>query len=278
MMYFTSQAISLSLGTLVGIPLCEGSCALAGSVALVMILYGASQWLNYEPWPGRSQKPPDLFGLFVAARQVVRATRPECQRVLAQSLILFCLSASFAAVQMTMVLFTRALAFANPFVVSTWVCEYDDTLAIFVGRLLLTGSSLVGLVFVFLLGTLAIPSSEDYITARVASFLGIDLTALDPDGIGEEGGMFRLNACKRCDKIHVQYELMMTATGRTVSAAVQIVPYGAVVAKACEYLNDPPLVYIGNKMSCLKMKKLERPPRPRKKNVLIRTERVLRHA
>lgn len=30
------------------------------------------------------------------------------------------------------------------------VCEYDDTLAIFVGRLLLTGSSLVGLVFVFL--------------------------------------------------------------------------------------------------------------------------------
>ena len=47
-------------------------------------------------------------------------------------------------------LFTRALAFANPFVVSTWVCEYDDTLAIFVGRLLLTGSSLVGLVFVFL--------------------------------------------------------------------------------------------------------------------------------
>ena len=34
---------------------------------------------------------------------------------------------------------------------------------------------------------------QDYITARVANFLGIDLTALDPDGIGEEGGMFRLN-------------------------------------------------------------------------------------
>lgn len=297
MMYFTSQAISWSLGRLVGIPLCEGSCALAGSVALVMILYGASQWLNY-----------DLFGLFVAARQVVRATRPECQRVLAQSLILFCLSASFAAVQMTMVLFTRALAFANPFVVSTWVCEYDDTLAIFVGRLLLTGSSLVGLVFVFLCVNGHF-MGQDYITARVASFLGIDLTALDPDGIGEEGGMFRLNvfgaalptlfgiwwdpwnidaylvherahvysmelrdpqACKRCDKIHVQYELMMTATGRTVSAAVQIVPYGAVVAKACEYLNDPPLIYIGNKMSCLKMKKLERPEPPRKKNVLLK--------
>lgn len=38
-----------------------------------------------------------------------------------------------------------------------------------------------------------LPVWQDYITARVASFLGIDLTALDPDGIGEEGGMFRLN-------------------------------------------------------------------------------------
>ena len=53
------QTLQLPPWGLVGIPLCEGSCALAGSVALVMILYGASQWLNY-----------DLFGLFVAARQV----------------------------------------------------------------------------------------------------------------------------------------------------------------------------------------------------------------
>ena len=36
--------------------------SLTGSVALVMILYGASQWLNYEPWPGRSQKPPVTHG------------------------------------------------------------------------------------------------------------------------------------------------------------------------------------------------------------------------
>ena len=70
-LFWASQLISLLLGNLVGIPLCEGSTALVGSVALVMILYGASQWLNY-----------DLFGLFVAARQVVKATRPECQRIL----------------------------------------------------------------------------------------------------------------------------------------------------------------------------------------------------
>lgn len=47
--------------------------------------------------------------------------------------------------------------------------------------------------FFFFGGFPSDPAREDYITARVASFLGIDLTALDPDGIGEEGGMFRLN-------------------------------------------------------------------------------------
>ena len=30
------------------------------------------------------------------------------------------------------------------------VCAYDDTLAVFVGRILLTGSSVVGVAFVFL--------------------------------------------------------------------------------------------------------------------------------
>ena len=41
--------------------------------------------------------------------QVVKATRPECQRVLAQSLILLCLGASFAAVQMTMASWRKKL-------------------------------------------------------------------------------------------------------------------------------------------------------------------------
>ena len=179
----------------------------------------------------------------MASRQVVKATRPECQRILAQSLILLCLGASFAAVQMTMapladphgprptapcgaseVLFTRALAFANPFLNATWVCAYDDTLAVFVGRILLTGSSLIGVAFVFLcvnghfvgqaprtvgsrfrartrgkwhetgrFGAVSgcFGAREDYITERVAKFLSIDLAQLDPDGVGEGGGWFR---------------------------------------------------------------------------------------
>lgn len=63
----------------------------------------------------------------------------------------------------------------------------------------------------------------------------------------------------------------MTATGRTVSAAVQIVPYGAVVAKACEYLNDPPLVYIGTRMSCMRVRKLEHSYTKGTKNPLMWT-------
>ena len=34
---------------------------------------------------------------------------------------------------------------------------------------------------------------QDYITERVAKFLNIDLTALDPDGAGDDGGWFRLD-------------------------------------------------------------------------------------
>eukprot|EP00931_Biecheleriopsis_adriatica_P025063 TRINITY_DN15489_c0_g1_i1.p1 TRINITY_DN15489_c0_g1~~TRINITY_DN15489_c0_g1_i1.p1 ORF type:complete len:2718 (-),score=458.01 TRINITY_DN15489_c0_g1_i1:101-8230(-) len=284
---YASQLVAFVLARLIGIPLCEGSCSLVGSVSLVMILYGASQWLNY-----------DLFGLFVASRQVVKSTRPECQRLFAQAMILICMSASFAAIQVTMVLFTRALQFANPFQQATWVCPFDDTLALYIGRTLLSASSLIGLMFVFLCVNGHF-FGQDYLVERVAKFLDIDLAALDPDGAGEGGGWFRLGVfgaalptlagiwwdpwnidaflvkerahvyamelkdpqpCQSCGAIHTDYELMMTATGRTISAAAQIVPYGAIVAKASEYLNDPPIVYIGSRLPCLRLTKVPREP------------------
>eukprot|EP00440_Ansanella_granifera_P014452 gb/GFBE01015706.1/.p1 GENE.gb/GFBE01015706.1/~~gb/GFBE01015706.1/.p1 ORF type:complete len:2679 (+),score=463.31 gb/GFBE01015706.1/:1-8037(+) len=284
-MLISSEVIAYVLTGIVGIPLCEGSCALVGSVCLVMILYGASQWLNY-----------DLFGLFVAARQMVKGTRPECQRIFAQAMILVFMSISFGSIQVTMVLFTRALAFANPFQQATWICPYDDSLALYIGRVMLSLSALIGLGFVFLCVNGHF-FGQDYITARVAKFLDIDLDALDPDGAGDGGGWFRMDVfgamvptlagvwwdpwninaflvkerahvyamelrdpqpCVTCGKIHTNYELMMTATGRTLSGAVQILPYGAVVAKASEYFNDPPLVYIGDSMSCLKVSKRPR--------------------
>ncbi|CAE8657922.1 unnamed protein product, partial [Polarella glacialis] len=176
MMSWSGQTLSWALGTTMGIPLCEGSCVVVGSVALIMILWGGAQWLNY-----------DLFGLFTASRQMVKATRPECQRAFAQAWIMACLSISFGIVQMMMVLFTRALYFANPFKESQWMCPYDDSLAVYIGRGMLSISALVGLSFVFLCVNGHF-FGQDYITERVGNYLNINLATLDPDGASKDGG------------------------------------------------------------------------------------------
>jgi len=289
MMYTASQGVSWALTLTIGLPLCEGSCVLVGSVGLVAVLVCAMQWLNY-----------DLFGLFVAARSMSRSTRPECQRIFAQSAIMGMLGLSFAIIQLSMVLFTRALLFANPFQQTVWMCEYDDTLALYMGRTLLFMSALGGVVFVFF----AVNGhfmGQDYLLERVGRFLAIDLDGLDPDGTGPGGGIVRCNVflaafptlcglwldwwnieaflvaerarvyaevlwdpqpCRTCGKIHTPYDLMMTATGRTISITTQIVPYGALLGKASEYLNDPPFFYWGTKLTCMSASRAPETARP----------------
>eukprot|EP00437_Effrenium_voratum_P023928 CAMPEP_0181398390 /NCGR_PEP_ID=MMETSP1110-20121109/1014_1 /TAXON_ID=174948 /ORGANISM="Symbiodinium sp., Strain CCMP421" /LENGTH=2547 /DNA_ID=CAMNT_0023520335 /DNA_START=24 /DNA_END=7667 /DNA_ORIENTATION=+ len=289
MMDTASQGVSVALTFTIGMPLCEGSCVLVGSVGLVAVLVCAMQWLNY-----------DLFGLFVAARSMSRSTRPECQRIFAQSSIMGMLGLSFAIIQLSMVLFTRALLFANPFQQTVWMCEHDDTLALYMGRTLLFLSALGGIVFVFF----AVNGhfmGQDYLLERVGRFLAIDLDGLDPDGTGPGGGMVRCNVffaafptlcglwldwwnieaflvaerarvyaevlwdpqpCRTCGKIHTPYDLMMTATGRTISITTQIVPYGALLGKASEYLNDPPFIYWGRKLTCMSASRAPDTPRP----------------
>lgn len=46
------------------------------------------------------------------------------------------------------------------------------------------------------------------------------------------------------------YELMK-ASGRQLSLAYQIFPFGAVIGKACERFNNPPLIYWGSELKCL---------------------------
>ena len=289
MMDTASQGVSVALTFTIGMPLCEGSCVLVGSVGLVAVLVCAMQWLNY-----------DLFGLFVAARSMSRSTRPECQRIFAQSSIMGMLGLSFAIIQLSMVLFTRALLFANPFQQTVWMCEHDDTLALYMGRTLLFLSASGGIVFVFI----AVNGhfmGQDYLLERVGRFLAIDLDGLDPDGTGPGGGIVRCNVffaafptlcglwldwwnieaflvaerarvyaevlwdpqpCRTCGKIHTPYDLMMTATGRTISITTQIVPYGALLGKASEYLNDPPFIYWGKKLTCMSASRAPETARP----------------
>merc|ERR1719343_1576375 len=133
---------------------------------------------------------------------------------------------------------------------------------------------------------------QDYITREFSTRVGIDLKGLDPDGAGKEGGLFRWNTalsmipttlgiwidgwnvkgflikeravvyatqmrypetCPHCGEAHVPYWEVMKATGKQLSLAYQLVPFGAIIGKACEYLNDPPLFYWGRSLKCYKI-------------------------
>lgn len=265
------------IGYFVGIPGCEGSCVLIGSMALVMVLVTLTKFLNY-----------DFFGLFAAARQVAKSTRPACQRALFQGGIMGGLSLTFGTIQCAMVVFSRALKVADPFRSSTWACEWNDIMAIVVGRGLIFVSASVGIVL-FGLCANGHFMGQDYIIKPVGRFLRLNLDALDPDGVGDEGGLFQCSVlfamapticgvwldwwnvraylveeratiyaeqmrdpqtCLHCGEIHVKYNWIMTATGRQVSLACQILPYGILIGKASEYCNDPPLIYWGKKLRC----------------------------
>ncbi|CAJ1358072.1 unnamed protein product [Effrenium voratum] len=57
--------------------------------------------------------------------------------------------------------------------------------------------------------------------------------------------------CEDCGKPHVPYLELMKASGRQLSLAYQIFPFGAVIGKACERFNNPPLLYWGSTLKCL---------------------------
>jgi len=284
-MYWASQVLSILLSWSIGIPKCEGSCVLIGSVALIMVLIVVCQWLNY-----------DYFGLFAAARQVVKTTRPECQRTFMAGLVMGCMSAVFASIQCAMVLFARAVTMANPFRDTIWYCEYDDTFALYLGRGLITLSAMIGIFFVFLCinGHFM---GQDYIVKPLGKFLGMRLERLDPDG----QGLVRIDVlgaaiptlfgvwldawnvrafivhprahiyaqelqdpqpCQYCDQVHVKYDRIMCATGRQVSLAIQVLPYGSILGKLSEYANDPPLFYCGTCLPCMRTNQVGLAERP----------------
>lgn len=289
LMYWASQVMTYVIGYFVGIPKCEGSCVLIGSVALVMVLVTLTKWLNY-----------DFFGLYTAARQVAKSTRPECQKAFFQGLVMMCLSITFGAIQCAMVLFSRAIKVANPFRDTEWACEWNDIMALLVGRGLILVATLVGTSFFFLCANGHF-MGQDYIIKPVGRFLHLDLDALDPDGTGPEGGMFQCQVmfaaiptlagvwldwwnvkaflvrergtiyaeqlrdpqpCLTCGRIHTKYVNIMCATGRTCSLACQILPFGILIGKAGEYMNDPPMIYWGDELECITVRPTPSEPRP----------------
>jgi len=277
-MNLAGQILTRIISFFIGIPQCQGSTTVVGATALIMVLVAVCQWLNF-----------DFFGLYTAARQVVKTTRPECQRSFAQGAVLFCFSITFGAIQCAMVLFSRAVSIANPFKFSTWACQWDDFWAYIIGQALIAITSVIGIVLFFLCVNGHF-MGQDYILKPLGDFLHMDLSELDPDGVGESGGVFRWDVflssfptlfgvwidrwnvrgylveersriyaeklgdpqpCMYCGKTHVKYVNIMVATGRQVSLAFQLMPYGMLIGKAAEYLNDPPLIYIGTRLGCI---------------------------
>eukprot|EP00434_Breviolum_minutum_P028019 symbB.v1.2.024787.t1/scaffold2245.1/size172089/13 len=61
----------------------------------------------------------------------------------------------------------------------------------------------------------------------------------------------RGKASPECGVAHVPYFELMKSSGRQLSLAYQIIPFGAVIGKASERFNNPPLLYWGTELKCL---------------------------
>jgi hypothetical protein len=165
-----------------GVPRCEGPVILFSGMWLVSITMILIRWLNY-----------DLFGIFTATKNVIAQTRPMFQKTVGVSLMLLIQACLFIFMQCIMLLSWRALTLADPFEKSNqqWTCPYgDDFMSILVGRVLLMSAGVVAIVVIFLCANGHF-LGQDYIVREYSKWLDMNLTGLDPDGVGEDGGFIR---------------------------------------------------------------------------------------
>merc|ERR1719456_1652098 len=86
-----------------GIPRCEGPSLLFAGMCLIAITLVLVRWLNY-----------DYFGLYAAAKQCVKTTKPSCQRTVSVGFVMAFQSLVFTTMQCVMLMFARSLLMANP--------------------------------------------------------------------------------------------------------------------------------------------------------------------
>merc|ERR1719183_2135693 len=170
-----------------------------------------------------------------------------------------------------------------------WTCPYgDDFMSVLVGRVLIICAAAAALVVTFLCANGHF-LGQDYIVREYSQWIDMNLTGLDPDGVGDGGGFIRFDTllamipttlgiwidgwnvrgylikeralvyaeemelpveCAICECAHVPYNEVMRASGMQLSLAYQLAPCGAIIGKACEYLNNPPLFYFGKELRC----------------------------
>jgi hypothetical protein len=151
-------------------------------VAVTMVLV---RWLNY-----------DMFGIFTASKNVVKQTRPMFQKACGTGTMLGVQSGMFFFMQCVMLLFARSLTLVNPLEESNqqWTCPYEgDAMSILVGRILLTVAAVVACLMTFLCANGHF-MGQDYIVAEYAHWIDMNLTGLDPDGVGDSGGFVKFDS------------------------------------------------------------------------------------
>ncbi|KAF4717565.1 hypothetical protein FOZ62_021286, partial [Perkinsus olseni] len=80
-----------------------------------------------------------------------------------------------------MLLFYRSLVITNPFSTKDWMCPWDDTLTMLLGRGMILVIA-VGSLILFFLCANGHFMGQDYVVAPIADWLQMDMSDLDPDG------------------------------------------------------------------------------------------------
>lgn len=266
------------LKSVIGLPSCRGSTVIFGSIMTLTVLWGVVQWINF-----------DFAGLFAAASRTVASTRPPIQKVAFQAMVSGSDSTASAILQLALVILARALLMANPLQTGLWICPFEEGFSAYIGQglILVVAAASVVAIFVCINGHFL---CLDFNLAKVSGYVKMDLSELDQQHVGTTKGYraevwlsaipslfgvwldwwnvhaFVIKArakvyseqlrdpqpCLICKQIHVDYYTLLNVTAKQFGLAVQILPYGVLVSKATNYLNDPPFWYQGKKLSCIK--------------------------
>lgn len=266
----------------VGAPRCEGPVVILSSCFLIVIALLMVRWLNYDyfglltaaKYSAQKTRPTFQKTMAVGATTGVQSVF----FIGMQCMMLVCTRA-ISLVEM------------DPFKESKgWTCPYpDDYISVLTGRIFLSGMAIITLIITFLCANGHFMGQE-YIVRDFSKQIDMDLGKLDPDTKLEGGSIIRTGqffsmipttlgiwidgwnvkglllkerailyaeelrvptVCPECGFAHVPYFELMKSSGRQLSLAYQIIPFGAVIGKASERFNNPPLLYWGTELKCL---------------------------
>jgi len=264
-----------------GAPRCEGPVLLFSSMILIVIAFLLVRVLNYDYFGL-------LLAAKVSAKRT-RPTFQKTWGVSLVTIIAATLFITLQCVMLIFGR-TLSLIQLNVVAESKdWMCPYDgETISILTGRIFLLVMAFLSLLVVFLCANGHF-AGKAYITEELGRKIKMDLSQLDEHRDAESDSFMRLSTgfamipttmgiwvdrwnvkaylikeraqlyademsfpdiCPECGFAHVPYDEMMKVQGKQLSLGWQVLPFGALIGKASEYMNNPPLLYWGSQLKC----------------------------